>query len=86
MTHKSVSFVKSVVRLAACVAWFYQPWLLPVGLFAAELLGFLEELVDKRPEGTDAVLDSRRRLDTFDRLRAQGYTRDEALLLIYGNA
>lgn len=50
MTHKSVSIAKSIIRLAACVSGILSFTYFCVGFALAELLGILEELVDKRPE------------------------------------
>ena len=48
--HLLVSVAKSILRMGACVWCLYTGTVLPlaVGFLAAEILGIVEELVDKR--------------------------------------
>ena len=48
--HLLLSVVKSVLRICACVLGIYSRSVVPLawGFMAAEALGILEELVDKR--------------------------------------
>ena len=48
--HLVVSLVKSILRIFACVWCIYNGSVMPlaIGFLAAEVLGILEELLDKR--------------------------------------
>ena len=48
--HLIVSLVKSILRIFACVWCIYSGSVMPlaIGFLAAEVLGILEELLDKR--------------------------------------
>ena len=50
MGHLLVSIAKSVLRMGACAWCIYTGNVVPlaIGLLAAEVLGIVEELVDKR--------------------------------------
>ena len=52
MNHMNVSFFKSAIRLAGCLATALTHSAVVLALFfaAAEFVGILEELVDKRKE------------------------------------
>ena len=52
MNHMNVSFVKSAVRILACILGiaFQSITLLSFFLLFAEILGIIEEIVDKREE------------------------------------
>ena len=48
--HLAVSLVKSLLRIFSCVWCIYSGTVMPlaIGFLAAEVLGILEELLDKR--------------------------------------
>ena len=48
--HLVVSIIKSIMRIFACVWCIYSGEVMPlaIGFLAAEVLGIIEELLDKR--------------------------------------
>ena len=50
MGHLLVSIAKSILRIGACTWCIYTGAIVPlaIGFFLAEVLGIVEELVDKR--------------------------------------